>query len=421
MKNFILVAALLIVGAFSLPQNVDATGIAGPIELEGYAWSASVGWISMSCVNDGSCGVSNYGVQINPDGSLSGYAWASNGLDSNGNPTGAGWINFNPVGPYPSGSGTTNGPVEAAGTSPNLTLSGWARACSGAANPATCSGGMNSNSGGWDGWISMDGTGYGIDFVDAVADNSGSSFAWGGVNTMGWIDFSPEDSSGNPINPVRFIPQADIQVIGILPTAGTVSLDGIYDTVSFLINLTGMELGQTLDYTLGIGSNTQSGTVTETASGPDFTPALVLTNVPFTSTDDIVFEVDMPTPGVVFENDPSTGADEDVNRLEEVLSLPAPPPVITISGPDVIRTGDTALIEWTVSAPYDVTCTVRGPNIDTTITTTGGVPGAAVEAGSSYTTPALNNASRLEVSCTVGPDVYNEVFQIEVIPTFQEI
>ena len=57
--------------------------------LAGYAWAENVGWISFSCANTSSCGTSNYGVTIDPNtGVFDGKAWAEN----------VGWISFAPMG-----------------------------------------------------------------------------------------------------------------------------------------------------------------------------------------------------------------------------------------------------------------------------------------------------------------------------------
>lgn len=56
----------------------------------GWAWSGSIGWISMNCTNDASCGTSNYGVTITESpgfsdrGDLKGWAWSET----------VGWICF---------------------------------------------------------------------------------------------------------------------------------------------------------------------------------------------------------------------------------------------------------------------------------------------------------------------------------------
>lgn len=60
-------------------------------ELEGYAWSDTIGWTSFNCNTGGeggtnNCGTSNYKVTVNPStGDWDGYAWNSN----------IGWISFN--------------------------------------------------------------------------------------------------------------------------------------------------------------------------------------------------------------------------------------------------------------------------------------------------------------------------------------
>ena len=55
--------------------------------LSGWMWGENVGWISLSCVNTGTCGTASYGVTNDACGNLSGYAWAEN----------VGWINFSPA------------------------------------------------------------------------------------------------------------------------------------------------------------------------------------------------------------------------------------------------------------------------------------------------------------------------------------
>lgn len=52
----------------------------------GYVYSASLGWISLSCENTKSCSDINYGVVKTDDGLLQGYGFSQNGE----------WINFNP-------------------------------------------------------------------------------------------------------------------------------------------------------------------------------------------------------------------------------------------------------------------------------------------------------------------------------------
>ncbi len=139
----------------------------------------------------------DYGVNIEtPVGNtanIRGFAWSEN----------IGWIKFDPQGPYPE--------------SPNYSarvdmttkeISGWARACAGAAN-ADCSGGTNPASGGWDGWIKLrgtatNGTPYGLYIDDAPDPNEFRGWAWGG-DVVGWISFNCKDGGNCSTSNYRVI------------------------------------------------------------------------------------------------------------------------------------------------------------------------------------------------------------------------
>jgi hypothetical protein len=72
--------------------NAEPSGNGGPgvnvaaTALTGWIWSESLGWISLSCQNTGTCASNAYGVLNDSKGDLTGYAWSEN----------AGWINFAP-------------------------------------------------------------------------------------------------------------------------------------------------------------------------------------------------------------------------------------------------------------------------------------------------------------------------------------
>jgi hypothetical protein len=53
--------------------------------LTGYAWSDTIGWISMNCDNTDSCASNDYSISIGSNGTLSGYAWSDN----------IGWVSAN--------------------------------------------------------------------------------------------------------------------------------------------------------------------------------------------------------------------------------------------------------------------------------------------------------------------------------------
>lgn len=122
------------------------------------------GWISMNNLSDGTPNA--YGVSINTTtGVWSGYGWSEH----------MGWINFAPSGPYPTQPGNTGNGVKTNIT--NGKTCGWARALAGG----------TPQSGGWDGWISMCGTGFQVTVNITAGTMSGK--AWGDM-VMGWIDFS---------------------------------------------------------------------------------------------------------------------------------------------------------------------------------------------------------------------------------------
>lgn len=144
------VAAVLVLAMIE-PQKAASQGAAGPIT--GYAWSDTTGWISLNG--------SGYGLTIAADGTVSGYAWSDN----------LGWISAQPadVAGCPSSPCT---PKVQGGA-----FSGWLKALAGG----------TAQSGGWDGWISLSGSGYGVTKVGAVLDG----YAWGST-VVGWLDFDAQ-------------------------------------------------------------------------------------------------------------------------------------------------------------------------------------------------------------------------------------
>ena len=203
---------------------------AGPINehnVWGFAWSGEddngdnvadsmIGWINFNNCrihNPGppesltDCKPTKYGVRIDTNtGMFSGYAWASTGPDASGNPTGVGWIQFNPSGPYPAGpnySVCVDLPSASGQPCEDLNdyeVAGWARAYR-AVNPE------GQTLGGWDGWIkfrgtTQDGNNYGVYIDTATTPASFRGYAWGGDDSLseavvGRIKFSGITQDGN--------------------------------------------------------------------------------------------------------------------------------------------------------------------------------------------------------------------------------
>lgn len=149
--------------------------------LAGYAWSDTIGWISLSG--------STYGISVANDGTLSGYAWSDT----------IGWIsaNISDLSGCPLGSCTAT-------LGSDGVLSGWLRAVSGG----------TAESGGWDGFISLSGTGYG---PTRAEDGSFSGYAWGS-DVVGWLDFQYATTDVLPT------PSATLEVRKVGDTAWSESL-----------------------------------------------------------------------------------------------------------------------------------------------------------------------------------------------------
>ena len=166
MKKTIFLAILGIFLAFGVQAAVGDN-------VSGYAWSENIGWINFNG--------SNYGVNIEQNGKFSGYAWSEN----------IGWINFAPIGPYPSSPNYSAcldfaGPGQTCDGLGTNKVGGWARVCSVFA--AGCSGELipPEYRGGWDGWIKLRGSNYGVDYAPQSGELSG--FAWSDM-VIGWISF----------------------------------------------------------------------------------------------------------------------------------------------------------------------------------------------------------------------------------------
>jgi len=154
----------------------------------GWAWAGvpqasggeklGLGWISFN--GDNEPGGVDFGVNIEADGNLTGYAY----YDMNDPDTGeheSGWINFDPVVPDLQGNSDYSVRVSDTGE-----LSGWARAVE--------------YGGGWDGWIKFrkdpsDSGQYYAVYID-TDDGEFHGWAWGD-DVMGWISFNCD----NPESP----------------------------------------------------------------------------------------------------------------------------------------------------------------------------------------------------------------------------
>jgi len=149
----------------------------------GWAWAGipqsvggeklGLGWISFN--GDNEPGGQDYGVNIELDGNLTGYAYYDMG---SGN---IGWIDFDPAVPNLQGNSDYSARVDLN----TGELSGWARTIE--------------YDGGWDGWIklSKDSIDSGQDYGVYIDTNDGEFHGWAwGDDVMGWISFNCDNPEG---------------------------------------------------------------------------------------------------------------------------------------------------------------------------------------------------------------------------------
>lgn len=184
-------------------------------ELCGFAWGAEgasvssgsrngVGWVSFNsqdcdpndngAFDDGVPGCPSngttfheYHVSVNSGRYLEGYAWSSN----------LGWLKFDEsfMGPSGAGNSTSNHGARIQNESGNSNVRGWARFCEGT-DPDNCSG--TSRTDGWDGWVSLEGSGtqsgsYGVTYTESTQKFAG--YSWGGP-VVGWLKWDQTDGRG---------------------------------------------------------------------------------------------------------------------------------------------------------------------------------------------------------------------------------
>ncbi len=374
----ILVVILFGLFGFSYPAEAVSHIIPKDIELDGYAWSSNIGWISMNCKTGSAaggdiCGTSNYKVTIqSATGDLIGYAWSSN----------LGWIKFNGLSSFPTGGGTVAASAQVTGTYPSLNFEGWARACAGTA-PGNCSN-MTSRTDGWDGWISLRGTGYGIS-SNAADIVYASSFAWGS-NVVGWVSFDTVS---------LLVPTATITATGCTVPIDQNTCDGritwdiknattpnVVNSTTGVSYSTGVAIGTNVLKPLRLGANVIQAR--DGASVLNSTSALAACN---------------PTIAEPFAG-----------------NCEYKPPVVTITTDrTLVRIGETVMVSWTivrtaaqVEAP--VTCNVYGS----------GITGPVTASGNSVST-AINNATTFKIICTGEFITAEAETKVQVIPSVEEV
>ena len=390
-KKYLIIAVALgsllwLLGVF----NFFTAEASGGYDLDGYAWSNNIGWISMNCKTGGIagediCATSNYKVSVNENGNIFGYAWSNN----------IGWIRFGGLSGFPSAPGNYGGNAKVNG---NI-LDGWARACAGTNSPSNRCGSMgnNPNSGGWDGWISLKGTNYGVNL-----NTPANSYAWGS-NVLGWIDFN--------LVTIYIPPNIKIDAFGKINNPSINTITHEYNNIIFKSSITGVPNGVAVPYKLAIGTNSLSGNYKDGI----FDKGLVLNNITagaYTAT----LEVDLPAPGIVLEDYIGTTLNEDVdgNIRTTSISLFELEPAITFSSSKwLIRKGEKAELNWSITpSNTTINCNLKGGGLD--LTNLGAT-------GNNVASNPIYNKTRFSLTCNGDYGTVTKTTDVEIVPSATEV
>ena len=364
--------AILFVGA----AVAQAQTLPAPIDLDGFAWSSNIGWISLNCRNDSNCASSDYKVTINADRTITGWGWSSN----------LGWVKFGGLASFPVGGGTAAENARLTGTYPNLTWSGWARACAGTLGGTCSTMSNNPEAGAWDGWIALRGTNHAITSNMATGMNA-DSYAWGS-EVVGWIDmfsqvtFATTSATiwGNNCTITQGASTCATQLNWDIDTSAV--SPNMYRVTAPASQLSTNRTQTNYGVTIGLGNTTfhaRSGTTMLDAVTLNASCAAGLS----------------PSGGICVLG---TGTTSPTMNLKAV--------------PPIVRRGNTATINWSLSSLAGNTCVINGPGI------TNSAVGTVT--GSVQTGPILNTAT-VRMTCTGAYGSVEERTTIEVIPVAAEV
>jgi hypothetical protein len=362
------ILALLSIGASSAQAQTIP-----PVDLNGYAWSSNIGWISLNCLNDSNCASSDYKVTVNADRTVTGYAWSSN----------IGWIKFGGLSSFPSGGGTAGSNVTLTGTYPNMTFNGWARACSATAGGTCASMATSSAAGGWDGWISMRGTDYAVSANLGTGMNS-DSYAWGS-EVVGWVDM---------FSYVTFATQS-------------ATLLGTSCTIPVGQNTCSGSLTWNIDTALpspNIHNTRTNSSVSTNASANNFGLTLTYGNT--------TFHARSGTSVLASRVLNASCASGVHNGTVCVAATTTAPNITTFTAqPRFVRMGGNATVTWGLSSLAGSVCTITGPNVNYAVASTSGtLPIGPIRSQSTY-----------RISCTGSYGTVGQQATVEVIPVAEEV
>lgn len=397
MKKYFYLLVIVVLIALGT-QSAQAQALPAAVELEGFAWSSTIGWISLNCKTGGTsgndiCGSSSYRVTIGTNRLMTGWGWSSN----------VGWVKFGGLSAFPPGSGTQGVNAQVVGTYPDLIMVGWARACAGTNGGECATMANNPLAGGWDGWISLGGTTHTVS-ADMTIGMHDDSYAWGS-DVVGWVDM---------FSHVTFVPGTTTATT----TPGT-TLSG-----------TGCTIAE--------GASTCTGRLTWTIADTAATPNVYKTTAP---TEQFNTRSDTNVATTLRYGTSTIQARDNTTVIRTVrlnascatglryisgtcidpttVVVDTPPTIDTFKAvPPIVRSGNTSSIVWKLTDAADSTCVINGGGLVNYVASS---PSNVVP-DSSVRTLALKNTSTVTMTCTgTYPDPVTASTVIEVIPVAEEV
>jgi hypothetical protein len=379
----------------------------GTIELDGYAWSSTIGWISLNCKTGSAaggniCGTSDYQVTINSAGNIYGYAWSSN----------IGWIKFGNLSQYPVDAGNpgiggvaTNSPARVTGTYPALTFAGWARACAGTLSGVDACSNMSSRTDDWDGWISLKGSTYSISTKSDGTMNP-NSYAWGSTN-VGWVNWST--ASGVKWAPVSAIMSCTAMVNGATTSNCTCTIDRGSNSCPVLLawQFSPLNIKSPSVY---LSTTTPVVISTSASSSQSLTIKYGTTNT---------YKADTGGTTLASKNLGATCETADIFSTTTnkcIFNASSTVTTTLTTSNKIVRIGGSVDLTWSVTGVPDMSkCKLTGP----------GVPGnyftSATPLSDSLTVTGVKNFSNYTLYCANGVSTTTNSASVEVVPSVVEI
>ena len=398
------VVFIAIVGVLmSIPLRSEAAATA----LTNWAWSDTVGWISLNCSDLGTCGTVNYGLSVDSTtGAVSGYAWSDN----------VGWISADDVTDTNCPAGSACKPMLSGGA-----LTGWLKALAGG----------TPNSGGWDGWISLSGPNP-FSYGPTFSNGAFTGYAWGS-DVVGWVDFSRPGASLS-VAPTSI--QSGENAYLTWSSANATSCTGTNFDTRGQTSGTNVRVSPTVTTTYGGSCTGPGGTVPFNS----VTLTVTCSTVPYCTnaarqrgtgpTYNIITQLTSACEPTYLNAPNGCQAPDSCFEGSAVCVVPTPGfnPSGNLTGhlkaiPDIVQAGTTTRLYWDIS---NVTsCTVTGTNGDGTGSNSTGVWNTKTAGPSGVQSSTITHETKYKLHCDAysgaNPSAIDETVTVKIVPVFREL